>query len=514
LQRECGRAASGSLTTARQVSNRDQHSAIMSAQTIRTPVDRGSLPTDRFVDRARRWLDANLFPDEPQPPRNTRRRVVIVAGLAIAAVGIQLLRMWPSAPLNSIWAEDGSLWLPDAMHKSFSDALTAPHNGYLQTISRLVAEPIAKLPATSFAWALALTGATIVTGCAFVVWRASAGHVRSAYMRGFLATFVVLLPVVGVETLDNVTNSIWFLLFASFWLLLWRPATSGGVVAACVLLFLTAVSNGEVVFLLPMWLLRACSIRDRRDVAIVTAFASGAAVQLAVSWNYMNLAGEPGSILRYYPHWDWHLLPAYAQRIIGGALTGATITGYLWRHIGTPVEIVLGVGLIALVVVVFLFGNRRVRVLVLLTTALSLAAFLVTGYLRWFIGYGSRRIPSSGSLFLWHHGIANAGVAHYMVFPTLLLLTALVLFLDARPDSVSPTTWKRVQAGSVLFLLITALASFNVADHSRGSPGWLQALNDARSECLRDHARVAQVPIAPQAFPYGFVMPLPCSRVA
>jgi hypothetical protein len=29
------------------------------------------------------------------------------------------------------------------------------------------------------------------------------------------------------------------------------------------------------------------------------------------------------------PHWDWSLVPAYAQRIIGGALAGHRIDGFL-----------------------------------------------------------------------------------------------------------------------------------------------------------------------------------------
>lgn len=118
-------------------------------------------------------------------------------------------------PLKSIWAEDGWVWLTDALHRGFLHALTTPYNGYLQNLGRLIAEPVAVLPVRWYAPAIALVGADIVTSCTFVVWRASAGYLESRYLRAALAAMIVLLPVVDVERLDNVTNSIWFFCVAA-----------------------------------------------------------------------------------------------------------------------------------------------------------------------------------------------------------------------------------------------------------------------------------------------------------
>jgi hypothetical protein len=99
-----------------------------------------------------------------------------------------------------MWAEDAGTWIADALTRGLFDALTTTWNGYLQTGSRLVAEPVALLPVDWFAPVMAICGAAIVTGSAFVVWRASAGHIRSPYLRAALAAMVVLLPIVGVES--------------------------------------------------------------------------------------------------------------------------------------------------------------------------------------------------------------------------------------------------------------------------------------------------------------------------
>ena len=454
----------------------------------------------------RSFLDRALFPDAPFPPRITARRALLCAGIAVMCIAIQLTRMWSSVPLDSIWAEDGGTWLTDAMTRGFLDALTTTWNGYLQTSSRLVAEPVALLPVAWFASAIALCGAAIVTGCAFLVWRASAGHIENPYLRAALAAMVVLLPVVGVESLDNVTNSIWFLLFASFWVLLWRPATFAHAAAAGGFVFVVALSNSAIVVFAPLWLLRLIAIRDRRDAAILIGFAIGTALQLAISSNAPAEAEEGGfGFLNISPHWDWSLVPTYAQRIVGGALGGQRINGFLWVHLGTAQEVVMGAALL-LFAGLSLVGASRTRVVVPITIAASLGLFLALGYRRWF---------PIGQLFAWPHGSSSEAAAHYMITPTLLLLSALFVQLDARPRLVSAGTWNKLLVGTVLVLFVVSLTSFDVSDRtSRGSPTWSEALDAGRATCAHTNVAGVELPIAPHSILGSWHIRIPCSELA
>jgi hypothetical protein len=447
-----------------------------------------------MVGQTRAWLGTNLFPSAPSahPARRERRPTHVAAWVAIAAglVLVQLARMSGSAPLNSLWAEDGARWLADALHRGFFSALSTTYDGYLQTVSRLVAEPVSVLPAAWFAPAMALSGALIVAGCAFVVWWASAGHIASPYLRGVLAAMIVLTPVAGVEVYDNVTNSIWFLMFLSFWLLLWRPATMARAVGAACLLFLAAVSTIGVALMLPLWLLRAFAIRDRRDGVIVAGYAAGVVIEAA------TLSTQGGG---FPARWDWNLFPAYAQRVIGGAVTGGSITGALWRHIGTPVELVLAAGLLAFVAVALVRAEPRVRAFVAIAVVLSLGIFVISGYER-------------GVTFalLWPRGSSNADGARYIVVPTLLLTSALFVVLDARVGAVSPETWRTTRAATAALVALAALFSFNVASSARGTPRWTASLNSARYTCAHTHVADTRVPVDPLVF--GFSLPLPCSK--
>jgi hypothetical protein len=462
------------------------------------------------IDRLRGFLDRALFPDAPFPPRITARRALVCVGISVLCIAIQLIRMWSSVPLDSLWSEDGSTWLADALTRGVFENLTTTWNGYLQTNSRLVAEPVALLPVAWFAPAMAICGAAIVTGCAFLVWRASAGHIESPRLRAALAAMVVLLPVVGVESLDNVTNSIWYVLFASFWVLLWRPTTFARAAAAAGFIFLAALSNAAIVVFAPLWLLRLIAIRDRRDTIIVTGFALGTAIQLAFSWN-APAQGEGGTHLSpflaslFSPHWDWSLVPAYAQRIVGGALGGQRINAFLWVNLGTGLEVALGAAL--LVFTGFsLFGASRTRVVVPITIAASLGLFLAIGYRRWF---------PFGMTFAWPDGISNTSQAHYMVTPTLLLLSALFVQLDTRPRLVALGAWNRLRVGTVLVLFVVALVSFDVGQSNvRGSPTWSEAVDAGRAICA--HANVADVelPTAPQTSSAKYHARIPCSELA
>jgi len=465
------------------------------------------------LERTRSHLDDRLFAEAPAGPPITVRHALIWAMIAVAATTIQLLRMWSSLPLESLWAEDGGTWLAGALAQDPLDALTTTYNGYLQTLPRLVAEPVAALPVEWYPAAMAIAGAAIVTGCAFVVWRASAAQIENAYLRGALAAMVILLAVVGTETLANVTNSIWFLLFACFWTLLWRPASLSTAIGAGLLVFLVAVTNVGVAFLLPLWLLRLVAIRDRRDLVVVVAFAIGLAVQLGFSWNEIGqrgLAGDDatpgfpaGVPLSIEPYWDWDLVPAFAQRIVGGAVAGQAINGYLWEQLGAAFVIALGAGALTLVGVAL--ADRRTRILVPLAVLIALALFLVSGYQRWGAG---------GFFFLWPEGESNSNAAHYMVTPTLLVLSALFVWLDAgigRGASAGRTG--ALQAGVAVFVVGSALASFSVGETTtRGSLPWSEALAAGRAEC-RD-AGVTEVRIMLNKPPFdGFPLPISCGEL-
>jgi hypothetical protein len=358
----------------------------------------------------------------------------------------------------------------------------------------------------------------MVAAYALGIWKASAAHIRNPYLRGVMTGLVVLLPVVGAETLGTVVNSIWFLFFLSFWILFWRPSTSAGAIGAGLLLLLAVVSNGGTLLLLPLWLFRLLAVRDRRDGVIVGSYLLGVVLQLALSWHNLNQLGEAGvghaavsstvacrltrNCQGSLVHWT--LLPAYLQRVVGGAVTGQAVGGYLWVHIGVFFEIIMALAVVGFVVVALRLGPDRVRFFVVVSVAASLGIFIVSGQQRW---------ASAGGFFTWPRGVSNSVVSHYMVVPTLLLLSAFLVFLDSRPRSVSAATWTRIQVVGAASLVVVSLASFAVGDRAvRGAPTWSSSLASARARCLSTKTQSVDVVINPPGF-ISTTVTVPCDRI-
>ena len=157
-----------------------------------------------------------LFP-EPPPRRaaadsgGSWRALLSVIALVAGAVTL-LLRIAGRSPLTTIWAEDRTVFLVQALASPWH--LFASYAGYLQLLPRLIAQFVSFLPLPDASAAFAITGAVIAAAVALFVFHASAGHVRSRWLRGLLAAAVLLLPVAPLEIADSGVNTPWYPLFA------------------------------------------------------------------------------------------------------------------------------------------------------------------------------------------------------------------------------------------------------------------------------------------------------------
>jgi hypothetical protein len=322
---------------------------------------------------------------------------------------------------------------------------------------------------------MAICGALVVSTCAFVVWRISPAQIGDRYLRCALAAMVVLIGVTGTEMLGNVVNSIWFITFSCFWLLLWRPRGLAAAALAGTALLLGAVSSAAAMFLAPLWLVRAAVVSDRRDLLIVAGFAIGVVLQLGVSHDQIGGAeGDPSGLFLDARHWDFNLVGAYAQRVIGGSIAGQGVDGLLWRTVGWPFVAVLAIGLVA--VVYRSLGLPRTRVIVPLTIAISLVMFLAAGYLRWGAG---------GIKLFWPEDVSTTLGSRYVVTPALLLLSAILIQVDAE---LAAGRWREraapIRTVALGVIVGCALISFRIAPVLENrAPAWPHAVDDARQAC-------------------------------
>ena len=296
-----------------------------------------------------------------------------VVGLA-ALTGAALLRQPGVAATSTVWAEDGRIFYAQAMRLSFWRTLATVHNGYAQLFPRLAVQVARLFPPADAGTTFALTGALSVAGVACFVFHAAKGHIVFPPLRALLAAAVILLPVANTELLDNLVNVPWWLFFAAFWALLWRPRSFSGQVVAALMCFLAAASEPLVALFLPLAAVRAVSLRDPQEQAggagILLGLVYQAAVVLPAGTKALSSSGSLHGIGQ-----------SFALRAGAACSGGVKGTDWLFHHRGLGVA--LGVVVLCAIVLAALgTGSARVRVYTLAAGCYSFVCYVTPVWLR------------------------------------------------------------------------------------------------------------------------------------
>ena len=445
------------------------------------------------MGRLRSRLDQGLFPSPPLG-RSTLGRgeaALLVLALLVLSVALQLLRVGPSEALDSLWAEDGQIFLQGALTGSFWDTVFSPYAGYLVLAPRLIGEAGALVALPDAAAAIALASGVVVALSGLAVWVAAAGHIRDPYLRGTLVALTVLAPVAGLESVVSGSYVLWYMLFGSFWLLLWRPMTTRGAVLGALFLLATGLSTPGVWFFAPLALLRALAARDRRDMLIVGAYATGAAIQVPV------IASNSAEAVS--PYWTHEIWTAYVQRVVDGAALGERLGGEAWAALGWTFLAVLLLVLVAGLVL----GLRRTaapgRYLAAIALPTSLLMFVASTYQR-----------SVGPQMVWPDGAHFGNGGRYAIVPALLLVGVALALIDGTARRRGATRLPSAGPAAIAVLLVGLAISFDVRDPAaRGTPPWRRALDDAAVFCEAEGVTEARVSTSPP----GFGVIVACDRL-
>jgi hypothetical protein len=441
--------------------------------------------------RLRQGLDRSLFPPSPAPPARVRwweGALVIVSFLALATV-LQLFRIGPTEATTSVWAEDGPFFLSNALSHGFFDSLSQTYAGYLVVAQRLIGELGALVPLSDASIAIAFGACFVIALSGLAVWFASAGHISSPYLRGLLVALTVLCPVASLEAVVSGTYVAWYMAFAAFWLLLWRPRSDWAAVLGGLFILITALSGPVVFFLIPLALLRALAIGDRRDAILVGSFVLGLAIQVPAT-----LLADESTVT---PVWTSDILTAYLQRVVSGSVLGEELGGSAWKAAGWQFLIPFVLAIAAFIAALAARKSSG-RLLAAIAIVTSIGMFLLSAYQR-----------AVGAALVWpeayHHGLGG----RYAIVPALLLASAILVLVDAQARSSKgnlPAFFAAVTAGVLALGLVT---SFSLGDRNQGAPAWEDSLRQAAATCRAENMFVAPVDTAPA----GVIALISCDEV-
>jgi hypothetical protein len=209
-----------------------------------------------------------------------------VAGLLFG--GVLFLRC-PATILHAeFWAEDGVIWYADAYAAAWH-SLFFPQNGYLQTISRLIALLAQPFPLVWAPTLFAVAAVVFQTLTAVFIVSARMSTVWPSTPARFLFAFIYVALPNCFETHANLTNVQWHLSILAFFVLVSAPAESRlGKAGDLVALALSGLSGPFCIFLLPVaiWQLRvdySTGQLHRTCIVAITSMIQGGFLLTAVA---------------------------------------------------------------------------------------------------------------------------------------------------------------------------------------------------------------------------------------
>jgi hypothetical protein len=416
----------------------------------------------------------SLFAPAPDLRVGLGHGLLAVAAILAGAV-VSLARQPGIGALDTVWAEDGQIFLTGAVNDSLPEALATSYAGYFHLVPRLLAELAAATPASWDALVIAVSAAAVTAVLAVLVYVASAAHLPSRIARVVAATVVLVAPLAQNDVPNSIANLHWPALYALFWVLLWAPSRWPGRAVAVATVALVVTSDILVVALLPLAIVRLAVRRDRYSAVLATVFAAGVALQLLGL-----LAGTSSRETDFNPV---RAAIGYVLRAVPGALVGTRWLGY--DHTSARWLVLAAVAWLLVLAAVLVAWRRLTRPA---WTLAAVAAF------------------HSVALYVLPVFLSGTATERYALAPAMLLVVAMLALL---PPGLS----RSGAAGLVFVTLLAVVCAVNLRlpNARADGPSWGEELDRARLECSEPDAVAARLRLPPAGNDWH--ADLPCTYV-
>jgi hypothetical protein len=420
-------------------------------------------------------LRSSLF-RSPPARRPTWRQVVAAVLLIAAGAALSLARTRGPGSLNTTWIEDAGNFLQDALHKPVPTTITTQMNGYYDVVPRVITAAADAFPLSWVPGIMSAAAAASYAVFGLIAYIASGPFLRSPWLRLLIAAPVCCVPLGYTQANNDLATVQFIALYGIFWLLLWRPATRAGQVAAPLVMLGTTLSSILPLLLAPLVAARLVADRSKTSIAVAVCWLAGLVAQWSVQLR--GLSNRKGSLFTS-PLW---ILGKYVTRVIPRALFGELALGGPGtngeghpRPLSIP-DVALhdaligGACAILVLAVVAALARMTAPAWPLALTALLFSVLLFVGEI-----------------------VDNLTIVQprYVIAPALLLYTAIVALLRPRglADDASipsqpraPASWVPVTVFALLLAVVVGF-NFRVTNNRSESPPWTAVVAAATRQC-------------------------------
>lgn len=412
----------------------------------------------------------------------------------IGALVLVSLLSWMRLPAHAqgvLWAEDGAVFLSDAMAPDDRWTPFKPYAGYLHFIPRIAAEIVVRaFPVPDYAYAMNFLACAALACIALMTFHCSSSLTTSVWIRGAWAAIPIFVNVGAIETLGNFANLHWYLLWLAPWLLIKPARTRAEAVLLFAAAFATATTEIISVLFTPLFFYRW---RNRSLWPAKAGLALGLCAQVYTTVTYPRA-----------PYTQYQLDPA--SLIYGWPLNtaGPLVYGYaraLTQQIVNfgAAPIILAFLIVAVAAAaVFIYGRRQHRRLAMM--------FLSASILVWIACAAANPAPFLDyARFTDADWIEQFAFTRYSVAATMFVL-AIVPVLSSALVRCALWTQPAILVGFSLLLASMYFPPFTTRD---SGPAWAEQVAAGAEKCSSGGATAFTAAVAPHYFTGSVEIPCP-----
>lgn len=429
----------------------------------------------------------------------SRSRLFSWAGAVLGAAALTLaawIRL-PGLTNGTLWAEDGGIFLRQAMDSRFLAGVMDPYDGYLHLLPRLLAHLALRTgPLEAYAERISWLSCACVGLVGVAVFFLSRPYVSRLSGRVLLAVIPALLPIGPLEVLGNTANLHWYMLWLVPWLLIHPARTVAFNAGLAALAFVAASTEIQTVLFVPLVVL---AVRTRRQWGGSVGLLMGLAMQ------FITYASFPRSVSKDAVPWDLGmvLIGWLTQGGMSNIESSASSIGVGWTYFGGALLLVP----VALLITPLVAGAVRGR-----ATLLVVVAFVGVSAALWFAAQVFNNRP-----FMQYSSFTNEewlkfDFLRYAAAPAMFALGGLAVAtggfrwsqeVQGIPGTLGSTRrvlrWETIC--STVLVTILAFGFFPPTSARADGPSWQEQITVGRAACAAD-PQLVEVPafVAPRGW--------------
>lgn len=409
----------------------------------------------------------------------------------------------PPTTRQTVWAEDGGVFLRDVLSSNGWETLLKPYDGYIHVIPRaLVGVVYFIAPIDAFAVWVSFLSCAVAAGVGLGVFVLAKPLIQSPWLRAILAAIPVLLPVAPVEVLGNAANLHWYFLWLSPWLLIHRPVSRGGRAGLFLIALVTSASEVLTGIFVP---LAAWMIFKRKNYWAPIGLIVGVGLQLLTT-----LVSPRGESLRVDNSVGLRSVAIgfFVQPIASLVWTDSHAVAADLANTGMPAVYLPATVLALLFIFILIFGRTMLKVAAMYAVSSAAICWTASVLINANPVFNYAYFSSQD----WRQSFQ---FSRYAVAPGMLLLAlipiALASLIDSRTHSSQPGTKKWSSAALLVFTLVMLPNFFQASTLREAGPEWAAQVVKARAACGSDTTLTeSTVSVAPARWKFTQVS-LPCA---